>query len=606
MNADLIVARTFARAIASGATAHSDYASDSVEALRRFGAGDPESGYQIANIDKLRALAVEWQIPVENRRIQEIARDMAAAMKSQFGLREGQMIPLLRAPQELRDRWARTGITPRGFEHEIAELLRRTSQSVESDPVAILHAAMRTALADGWGASMIATDVQDLLFGLPQAIRSQTNLEVLKQDAVNILMHGHEPGFCKLIMAASRDDSLVAEARQAGAREINIADACCTANEILTPRGVPAATNYRDLELALLTGAVDLMVLDFPCVMPSLPQVAGCRHTRVVTTSSKTHIPGAERIIPDSSDPKAAAREIIRRAIEGYSRRDPARVHIPRESVDFVAGFTNENLPRYLGGRLRAGYQPLIEALAAGRIRGVVAVIGCITPLIVQDAHHLELVRNLLSQDVLVVQTGSSALASAQAGLLNPETALKSAGPGLREVCEAVGIPPVLHLGSGVDNSRWLSICATLISEAGICQEFSELPIAVAVPEAVDEEIITTGLCAIASGIYTVLMPEPDVAGSHILRQYLEGDVERDTGGRFSFAADIGEAARGILGRLDLKRKELKLAPMLYENGVKSDGITPRAFTDYEPPIGVQALGCGKSQERSQARPPEA
>ena len=158
---------------------------------------------------------------------------------------------------------------------------------------------------------------------------------------------------------------------------------------------------------------------------------------------------------------------------------------------------------------------------------------------LVLDANPTELVRNLLARDVLVVQTGCSAIASAKAGLLNPETALKSAGPGLREVCEAVGIPPVLHLGSCVDNSRLLSICATLISEAGICKEFSELPLAVAVPEAISEKIITTGLCAVASGIYTVFMPAPRIAGSQVVRQYLEAEVERDTGGKFCFAADI-------------------------------------------------------------------
>jgi anaerobic carbon-monoxide dehydrogenase catalytic subunit len=197
----------------------------------------------------------------------------------------------------------------------------------------------------------------------------------------------------------------------------------------------------------------------------------------------------------------------IARAVEAFVHRDPARVHIPRHSMDLVAGFTNENLPHYLGGRFRAGYRPLIDAIAAGRIRGVVAVVGCNTPRICQDSSHLALVRRLLAQDVLVVQTGCSAIASAKAGLLRPEAALECAGPGLQEVCAAVGVPPVLHVGSCVDNSRILLICSALVAEGGIGADLSELPIAAAAPEAMSEKAITIGLYAVASGVFTAFTP---------------------------------------------------------------------------------------------------
>jgi carbon-monoxide dehydrogenase catalytic subunit len=338
---------------------------------------------------------------------------------------------------------------------------------------------------------------------------------------------------------------------------------------------------------------VDLMVVDVQCIMPSLPQVASCQHTKVVTTSPKAHIPGAERMAFDPHNPKQAAREIVRRAVEAFSHRDPARVQIPRERMDLVAGFTNENLPYYMGGRFRAGYRPLIDAVAAGRIRGIVAVVGCNTPRVVQDSHHLALVRSLLREDVLVVQTGCSAIASAKAGLLRPEAALEHAGPGLQEVCAAVGIPPVLHLGSCVDNSRILSVCVALVAEGGIGGDFSELPIAAAAPEAMSEKAITIGMYAVASGIFTVFMPAPRIAGSRVVRKYLEEDVERETGGRFLFTNHIGEAAREILTHLDLKRKALKLG-------------APRTLFTYVPPTGLAALGCGKAQEQSQSRAPEA
>ena len=464
---------------------------------------------------------------------------------------------------------------------------------------------MRVALADGWGGSMIATDVQDLLFGGPQAIRSRANLGVLEERKVNLLVHGHEPTLSEMIVAATREPDLLAQARAAGADGITVAGICCTANEILMRQGMPIAGNYLHQELALLTGAVDLMVVDVQCVLPSLPQVAACHHTKVVSTSPKAHVPGAEHIEFDPARARETARQLVSMAIAAFGRRDPARVSIPPQRMDLVAGFTNENLPYYLGGRFRSSYRPLCDAIASGRIRGVVGVVGCNNTRITQDLHHLEMVRRLIAEDVAVVQTGCSAIASAKAGLLRPEAALEHAGPGLREVCEAVGIPPVLHLGSCVDNSRILNVCVALCAEGGIGGDLSELPIAAAAPEAMSEKAITIGLYAVASGIFCAFLPVPRVAGSKLVRDYLERDVEHETGGKFLFTGKVEEAVQGILKHLDSKRRALKLAPMLYQNGVRVGEGVPRAVTAYEEPRGLDALGCGESQRRSQARTPD-
>jgi carbon-monoxide dehydrogenase catalytic subunit len=603
-DAHLIVARNFARAVASGSACHSDHGREVATVLRHAAEAGFSAGYALASEQKLRALAAEWQIKDGGRPVREIALDLARAMSAQFGAQEGPLVPALRAPKGQRERWAKLGIAPRGIDREVVELLARTHHGVESDPIALLKGAMRAALADGWGGSMIATDVQDVLFGGPQAIRSRANLGVIDEKQVNILCHGHEPVLSEMIVAASREKPLVEQARAKGATGINVAGICCTANEILMRQGLPVAGNYLHQELALLTGAVDLMVVDVQCVMPSLPQVASCHHTKIVTTSAKADIPGAERIEFEPAHARETARTIVSRAIEVFARRDPARVKVPQHQMDLVAGFTNENLPRYLGGRLRSGYRPLVDAVAAGRVRGVVGIVGCNTVRFVQDQHHLALVRALLARDVLCVQTGCSAIASAKAGLLRPEAAAEYAGPGLREVCETVGIPPVLHLGSCVDNSRILSVCAALCAEGGIGADFSELPVAAAAPEAMSEKAIAIGLYAVASGIFTVFMPPPHLAGSSVVRQYLEHDVERDTGGRFLFTNDVEQAARAIVETLDQKRAALKLAPMLYGEGSAPGAVAPRTISTYEAPRGVVALGCGHAQSLSQGRPP--
>jgi carbon-monoxide dehydrogenase catalytic subunit len=279
---------------------------------------------------------------------------------------------------------------------------------------------------------------------------------------------------------------------------------------------------------------------------------------------------------------------------------------IPRENMDLVAGFTDENIPYYLGGRFRGGYRPLNDAIAAGRIRGVVGLVGCNTTRFAQDAHHLALAHHLIARDVLVAQTGCSAIACATVGLMHARGALEFAGPGLREVCEAVGIPPVLHLGSCVDNSRILNVCNSMVAEGGIGEDLSELPVAAAAPEAMSEKAITIGLYAVASGIFTVFMPVPRVGGSSTVRRYLEEEVEKETGGKFLFTDSVEDAAEALVRRLDEKRKALKLAPMIYESGEGVDAAgAPRSAMVYEQPKGVVALGCGKAQSRSQARAPE-
>jgi carbon-monoxide dehydrogenase catalytic subunit len=563
-DAHLIVARNFARAVAAGVAAHGDHGREVVQVLRHAAEADFRSGYALASEDRLRALAAEWKVAMAGRSLSEVARDVAGAMQAQFGSQEGPLATALRAPEGQRARWTKLGIMPRGIDREVVELMHRTHHGVESDPIALLRAAMRTALADGWGGSMIATDVQDALFGTPQAIRSRVNLGVLREKQVNILCHGHEPALSEMIVARARDPELKAQARAAGAEGINVAGICCTANEILMRQGMPVAGNYLHQELALLTGAVDLMVVDVQCVMPALPQVAACHHTVIVTTSPKADIPGTERVEFDPVRAREAAHTIVVRAIEAFGRRDPARVKIPDHATDLVAGFTNENLPRYLGGRLRAGYRPLIDAVASGRVRGVAGVVGCNTVRYAQDQHHLALVRALIARDVLCVQTGCSAIASAKFGLLRPEAALEHAGRGLREVCEVVGIPPALHLGSCVDNSRILSVCTALCAEGGIGADLSELPVAAAAPEAMSEKAIAIGLYAVASGVFTVFMPPAHLAGSQVVRQYLERDVERDTGGRFLFTDDVEQAARAILEALDAKRAALKLPRVMY------------------------------------------
>ena len=561
--AETIIARNLARMIAAGTAAHSDHGRDVVRTMLEMAKGEAKD-YTIKSEKKLLALAAEYGVPTQGKELRKVAQEVAEIALQEFCKPEGVQRFLKRAPKRRQERWHELGIEPRAIDREVVELMHRTNIGVDNDYRNILRAGMRTALADGWGGSMVATDLQDILLGAPVPIRAKVNLGVLKEDQVNLVIHGHEPLLSDMIVEASLDPELVALAKAKGAAGINLAGICCTANEVLMRRGVSSAGSFMQQELAVATGAVDAMVVDVQCVMPSLPKVAACFHTKLITTSPKARFPGVEHIEFDEQHAMAIAKQIVRAAIENFPNRNPESVDIPSETMDIVAGFTAEYVFRLLGGTFRPSYRPLNNGIIEGRLRGVVGVVGCSSPRYISDNEHINMVKELIRHDVLVVQTGCSAVACGRAGLLRPEAAYEYAGRGLQEICEAVGIPPVLHCGSCVDNSRILIACCEMLAEGGLGEDISDLPVAASAPEWMSEKAVAIGTYAVASGIYTVFGHSLPISGSEHITEYLTSGIEKEVGGKWAFEPDAKKAAAMIIEHLDRKRAALKLKPMMY------------------------------------------
>ena len=563
-NADTIAARNLVRMIAAGTAAHSDHGRSVAEAMLLASKGESE-GNQIKNVDKLMALAEELNIETKGLAINKIAENVAESLLSDFGRQHGQIQFTKRAPAKRQKIWEDRGVMPRGIDREVVQLMDISTMGVDNYYKSIIGHGIRAAIANGWGGSMIATEVSDILFGAPKPVRSQVNLGVLKTDEVNIIVHGHEPTLSEMIVTASQDPELLQLAKEKGAKGITLAGICCTANEILMRHGVPVAGNFLSQELAILTGAVDAMVVDVQCVMPSLTEITKCFHTKLVTTSSRGRFPaGVEHIEFDEHNAYESAKKIVRLAIENYPNREDSWVQIPPYSTGLIAGFTAENVFQFLGGRYRSTYRPLNNAIIEGRIRGLAGVVGCNNPDVCQDVQHIDMTMELIKNDVLVVQTGCSAIACAKSGLLSPEGA-KYAGPGLREVCEAVGIPPVLHLGACVDNTRILIALCNVLREGGLGEDISDIPVAGAAPEWMSEKAISIGFYAVASGLFTVFGEPHPIIGSKNLTEYLTRDIEDEYGGKFAFEIDPIKAAHLMIDHINKKRAELKLRPMLSE-----------------------------------------
>ena len=402
---------------------------------------------------------------------------------------------------------------------------------------------------------MIAAELQDILFGTPSPIRGQVNLGLLSERDVNIVVHGHEPVLSEMLVLAVRDQELLNLARSKGANGINLVGICCTANEILLRHGLPIAGNVLQQELAVITGAVEAMIVDVQCIMPSLPELCKCRHTHLITTSPKGRIPGAIHHAFSEENALQTAKEIVQEAILNFSNR--GNVDIPDERMDLIAGFSHEAILYMLGGRFRGSYLPLNDNIINGRIRGVAGVVGCCNPKVVHDQGHVELVKELIANDILVVQTGCSAIACAKAGLMVPESAEQFAGKGLAEVCRTVGMPPVLHSGSCVDNSRILIALSEMVRTGGLGRDISDLPVAGAAPEWMSEKAIAIGQYFVASGVFTVFGVGLPVRGSQEFYRHLSEEHEAMLGGMWAVEPDIHRMATLIIDHINKKRKAL-------------------------------------------------
>ena len=382
---ETIAARNFARMVAGGAAAHSDHGRGVAETFLAAARKETED-YRIKDTKKLLEIApdfgVETTVEGENgevlqRDIDEIAVEVAENALAQWGQQTGEVCTAKRAPAPRYELWKKLGVVPRGIDREIVEIMHRTHIGVDQDYENLLMQSSRAAIGDGWGGSMIATDLQDVLFGCPYPLKSRANLGVLKEDHVNLVIHGHEPLLSEMIVQAAELPEMVELAKKKGAKGIQLSGICCTANELLMRHGVPLAGNFLQQELAIVTGAVDAMVVDVQCIMENIANVAQCFHTKIITTNPRAKIASGDTVHIEFDEHTAFedAKKIVKTAIENFPNREK-EVMIPDQSEDLIAGFSYEAINYHLGGTFRGSYTPLNDNIINGRIRGIGGVVG--------------------------------------------------------------------------------------------------------------------------------------------------------------------------------------------------------------------------------------
>ncbi|MEN8098074.1 MAG: anaerobic carbon-monoxide dehydrogenase catalytic subunit [Chloroflexota bacterium] len=551
-----VAARNYARMCAGGASAHSDHGRDLALTLVGVGEGVTD-GYEIKDVAKLYEVAGFLGISTDDKTTQDLALEVGEVALAQFGQQRGEIIYTKRATRKRQELWRKLGITPRGVDREVVETMHRTHEGADLDPENILKQSMRVALGDGWGGSMLATDISDILFGTPAPVQSMANLGVLKDDEVNIVIHGHEPTLSEMIVVAAQDPEMIEYAKTKGAAGINLSGICCTSNEVLMRHGIPPAGNFLHQELAIITGAVESMIVDVQCIMAALGELVEDYHTELISTLDKAKIPGAVHIPFYEHSALTTAKEIVRRAVDNYPNR--GKTQIPDITQGVVAGFSHEYLNYMQGGELRGSFRPLNDAIMSGRIRGAAGVVGCNNAQVTQDEGIINVIRELIRNDVLVVVTGCAGHASGKFGYLSPEM-MNEAGAGLKEVCEAIGIPPVIHLGSCVDNSRILTVLTQMATEGGLGDDIDDLPAVGVCPEWMCEKALVIGTYFVASGAYVLFGVGSPVVASEEVTQLISSGWEEQVGGKIEFYPDWNDIVEKSLQHIDRKRDDLKLA----------------------------------------------
>ena len=552
-----IVGRNYLKFTAGGAATHSDPGREICHTLY---CAKPEGPYKVKDPEKLIRIAKEWGVETEGKDIYDLAHEMAYLGMSEYGKVFGTQNFLKRAPKHTQEIWEREEIAPRAIDREVSCSLHMSHMGCSSLPEALIRQSLRAGLSDGWGGSMAGTEFSDVLFGTPKPIETEANLGVMVAENVNIVVHGHDPSLSEMICEYADDPEMIAYAKEMGAKGITVSGVCCTSNEVAMRRGIPMAGNFLQQENVVLTGACEAIVVDVQCIFPALGPLSKCFHTKFVTTSPIAQMPDADYIRFNAETAGENAKAIVKMAIENFKNRKPELVHIPDMKQKATVGYSVEAIVKTLDGVANSQVdemgttKPLLECITSGVIRGAVAMVGCNNPKVRPDTAHIELMKKMIANDIIIIASGCSAQAAARAGLMDKE-AKELCGTGLKRVCELADIPPVLHMGSCVDISRMMILAAELAKDSGLI--ISQLPVVGCAPEWMSEKAVSIGNYVVATGIDTFLGVDPYVSGSDQIAQLLTEGVRDWVEAAYTVEKDIDKLGDAMIARIEEKRTAL-------------------------------------------------
>lgn len=543
-----------------GAGTYSHHAYEAYRTLRATGEG--KTPFTIKDVNKLKWMCEKVGLGTSED-INKMAVDLANFLEDQLriGTDEPNIMVEAFAPKKRKEIWRKLHIYPAGATHEEQICVASCLTNVDGDYASLAKKALRLGLATIYNAQIGLEMTQDILFGTPKPHEVTVDLGIMDPEYVNIVFNGHQPWAGVATMQKARDPKVQERARAAGAKGLRIVGSIETGQELLQRFDVDDVFvglmgNWLAIEPLLATGTVDVMAMEENCSPPAIDMYAEKYQVTLVSVSTIIAIPGLQHEIPYHPDKvDEMADKLIELGIENFKKRKgKIEAKVPRITTKAIAGFSTEAVLEALGNKL----DPLVDVISAGKIKGVVALANCSTlrngP---QDWNTVNLTKQLIKKDILVVSGGCGNHALEVAGLCNLDSAAM-AGEGLKEICSALKIPPVLSFGTCTDTGRISMLVTALADHLDV--DVSDLPIAVTAPEWMEQKATIDGVFAVAYGAYTHLSPTPFITGAPALVKLLTEDVEALTGGKIALGDDPIEVANNIEAHIISKRKKLGLS----------------------------------------------
>lgn len=548
-----MVIRNFVHKNMLGTEAYTYHAIDAAKTLKATAMG--KTPYEIKDVEKLRWFAK--MLGIDESDVKELAKKVADFVIADLSSVERSRLVEIFAPQKRKEVWEKLGIMPSGVFQELLTVGTSSMTNVDSNYISLAKKSMEMSIATCLAAQLSLEIIQDILFGTPMPHESYADLGILDPEFVNIAVDGHEPFVAVALIKLAEQEKIQEKAREAGAKGLRIVGFIETGQEILQRISSPVfagiAGNWISQEFALATGCIDVFAADMNCALPSLPEYQRYG-VRIIPVSRLVRFRGInEGLDYEPEKAKEIAEKLIEIAIENFKKRDKSRAVKIERMQKIIVGFSPEAILKALGGSL----EPLLDAIKRGDIKGIVALVSCTTlkngP---HDYNTVTIAKELIRRDILIISMGCGNAALQVAGLTSLE-AIEMAGEGLKKICKALGIPPVLSFGTCTDVGR-AAYLVRLIAEA-LDVDIPQLPIAATAPEYMEQKATIDAIFAITYGITTHVSPVPPITGSEDAVKLLTEEVEALTGGKVLVEDDPVKAAELIEKTILEKRKLLGL-----------------------------------------------
>ncbi len=539
------------------------YAHHAYEAFRTLKAtGEGKTPFQITDVNKLKTMCQKVGIDT-NQEVNQLAVQLAELFDAELSVNPDQDSIMVKAfaPKKRIPVWKELHIYPSGVQHEVELCIASCLTNVDGDYVSLAKKALRLGLSTIYTAQIGLEMTQDILFGTPMPHEVNVDLGIMNPDYVNIAFNGHQPWVGVATLQKAKQAEYQELAKKAGAKGIHIVGSIETGQELLQRFQVDDVFvglmgNWLAIEPFLATGTVDALVMEENCSPPAIDQYAEKYQVALVSVSTIIGVPGAQHAMPYyPAKADEMADQCIQIAIENFQKRHgQITPMVPKRTQKAIAGFSTEAVLGAIGNDLNT----LVDVIAKGQIKGIVALANCSTlrngP---QDWNTVNLTYELIKKDILVVAGGCGNHGLEVAGLCSLD-AVELAGDGLKGVCRALGIPPVLSFGTCTDTGRISMLVTALADHLNV--DIPDLPIAVTAPEWMEQKATIDGIFAVAYGAYTHLSPTPFITGAPNLVKLVTQDVEGLTGGKIALGDDPVEVAKGIEDHILAKRKKLGLS----------------------------------------------